>query len=170
VVLKLILEVSTTYQRRQYSRFDDQASSSLATATTCVCLFAFPVLMPAKFKSLPGINTYRCLVRFCLPTGFCGIDISHIVSEWLTWSTSQELRDLSLLYRLIRTAFRSLFMHLSIFLFFAGLLVLMWNESTMAVCGTSSLCSYLISLFIGFTAVPSVAVGLFVVRPCMITK
>ncbi|CAE6432710.1 unnamed protein product [Rhizoctonia solani] len=69
-----------------------------------------------------------------------------LVSEWLTWSTSQELRDLSLLYRLIRTAFRSLFMHLSIFLFFAGLLVLMWNESTMAVC-----------------AVPSVAVGLFVV-------
>ncbi|CAE6488610.1 unnamed protein product [Rhizoctonia solani] len=67
-----------------------------------------------------------------------------LVSEWLTWSTSQELRDLSLLYRLIRTAFRSLFMHLSIFLFFAGLLVLMWNESTMAVC-----------------VVPSVAVGLF---------
>ncbi|CAE6451288.1 unnamed protein product [Rhizoctonia solani] len=69
-----------------------------------------------------------------------------LVSEWLTWSTSQELRDLSLLYRLIRTAFRSLFMHLSIFLFFAGLLVLMWNESTAAVC-----------------VVPSVAVSLFVV-------
>ncbi|CAE6470385.1 unnamed protein product [Rhizoctonia solani] len=67
-----------------------------------------------------------------------------LVSEWLTWSTSQELRDLSLLYRLIRTALRSLLMHLSIFLFFAGLLVLMWNESTMAVC-----------------VVPSVAVGLF---------
>ncbi|CAE6403870.1 unnamed protein product [Rhizoctonia solani] len=67
-----------------------------------------------------------------------------LVSEWLTWSTSQELRDLSLLYRLIRTALRSLLMHLSIFLFFAGLLVLMWNESTMAVC-----------------VVPSVAVALF---------
>ncbi|CAE6537273.1 unnamed protein product [Rhizoctonia solani] len=69
-----------------------------------------------------------------------------LVSEWLTWSTSQELRDLSLLYRLIRTALRSLFMHLSIFLFFAGLLVLMWNESTVAVC-----------------LVPSVAVGLFAI-------
>ncbi|QRW21064.1 transmembrane protein [Rhizoctonia solani] len=68
-----------------------------------------------------------------------------LVSEWLTWSTSQELRDLSLLYRLIRTAFRSLFMHLSIFLFFAGLLVLMWNESTVAVC-----------------VVPSLALGLFI--------
>ncbi|CAE7139625.1 unnamed protein product [Rhizoctonia solani] len=67
-----------------------------------------------------------------------------LVSEWLTWTTSQELRDISVLYRLIRTAFRSLFMHLSIFLFFAGLLVLMWNESTMDVC-----------------VVPSVAVGLF---------
>ncbi|KAF8600989.1 hypothetical protein BDV93DRAFT_525040 [Ceratobasidium sp. AG-I] len=57
-----------------------------------------------------------------------------LVSEWLTWSTSQELRDLSFLYLLVRTAFRSLLMHTSIFLFFAGLMVLMWNESTFSVC------------------------------------
>lgn len=69
-----------------------------------------------------------------------------LVSEWLTWSTSQELRDMSILYRLIRTAFRSLLMHTSIFLFFAGLMVLMWNESPAGVC-----------------IVPSIAVGLFII-------
>ncbi|KAF8600988.1 hypothetical protein BDV93DRAFT_608370 [Ceratobasidium sp. AG-I] len=70
-----------------------------------------------------------------------------LVSEWLTWSTSQELRDLSFLYRLVRTAFRSLLMHTSIFLFFAGLMVLMWNESTFSVCIVPTLACVLFVIY-----------------------
>lgn len=42
-----------------------------------------------------------------------------------------------MLYRLVRTAFRSAMMHFSIFLFFAGLYVLMWNNADTSVCSKS---------------------------------
>ncbi|KAG8947501.1 hypothetical protein FRC04_010682 [Tulasnella sp. 424] len=53
--------------------------------------------------------------------------------EWLAWSTSQELRTESVLYRMMRTAVRSALMHSAIFSFFAGLLVLLWEVTPPSV-------------------------------------
>lgn len=55
--------------------------------------------------------------------------------EWLAWSTSQELRAESVLYRMMRTAVRSGLMHSAIFSFFAGLLVLLWETTPPTVYG-----------------------------------
>ncbi|KIO15979.1 hypothetical protein M407DRAFT_34390 [Tulasnella calospora MUT 4182] len=53
--------------------------------------------------------------------------------EWLAWSTSQELRAQSVIYRMMTTPMRSALMHSATFSFFAGLLVLLWEVTPPAV-------------------------------------
>ncbi|KAG9026980.1 hypothetical protein FS837_004457, partial [Tulasnella sp. UAMH 9824] len=66
---------------------------------------------------------------------------SFLAMEWLAWSTSQELRATSVLYRMMRTAVRSALMHSAIFSFFIGLLVLLWEITPPAVYVTPTIIS-----------------------------
>ncbi|KIO17767.1 hypothetical protein M407DRAFT_32563 [Tulasnella calospora MUT 4182] len=110
----------------------DRQEKEEATLLSAVVVTLFSTTYSTNTTA--GFRTANALFATSLVLSLATGVASFLAMEWLAWSSSQELRSASVLYRMMRTAVRSGLMHSAIFSFFTGLLVLLWEVTPVSVC------------------------------------